>query len=92
MFIQRWWPAMLLTLGVLLILLSACSSVSAPQTPAVCPTIPPLPASARQPPPEPDGTCVPTCSAWLSKLLDGLQVEPTATPPPATRPPPTMTP
>ena len=66
---QPWLP---LALSMLLTLLSACSSVSPPSGLVQFPVPPPLPKEARQPPPETDGTCVPTCSEWLSKLLDGL--------------------
>lgn len=63
-------PSLLLiapVLALLLVLCSACSTVTPPPLPVVVQRLP-LPAEARQPPTEPE--CVPDCLIGLGRLLD----------------------
>ena len=72
-------PLIVLLPMLLLVLLSGCAT--APRTLVVDAPRLPLPAEARQPPPEP--LCQPSCSAKLASLLDAMQPSPTTAAGPA---------
>jgi len=70
---RRGWHA--LTLTIVLLLNSGCASESIRYLPTQSAGIPPLPTEARQV--EPESICLPTCSAGLSRDLDGWLLLPT---------------
>lgn len=68
-------PALLaLTLPMLLMLLSACSSTPK-ALPVPAPLIPPLSPAARQP--DVPAWCLPTCSAGWKRMVESLLPRPT---------------